>query len=134
SLNLPHTRFAKSWNYDPSIVLNHDLYGADGKCFAEKGTLFNPLTMMRVHRPLIFLNGDEKSHVEWAKKQIIKAKGFVKVVLVNGSIVETSERLQAPIYFDQAGKLTSKFHIEHVPAKVMQKSKQLYLKVSEEIA
>ena len=48
---------------------------------------------------------------------------------MNGSVLDAEKQMQQPIYFDQAGKLTTRFGITHVPAVVMQEG--LYLKITE---
>jgi len=53
---------------------------------------------------------------------LVKAtrKGKAKIILVNGSPVELMTAKKRRFYFDQAGKLTTRFGIEHTPAIVTQ--------------
>jgi len=55
--------------------------------------------------------------VAWLRQQIAGGTTH-KVILVNGNIRETSERLDERIYFDQSGILTRKFGFQHIPARV----------------
>lgn len=52
-----------------------------------------------------------------------------KIVFTGGKPLELEREIGSPIYFDQAGELTTKFNINHVPAIVEQEGK--YLKVTE---
>ena len=119
----------RSWNYDPSIIVPYDLRDTEGNVFAKAGTSINPLTIVTLHTALAFYDADDEEEVKWAKKINQQYKGKIKFVLVNGSISSQEKILATPIYFDQEGRLTSRFHIEHVPALVYQEG--LHLKVEE---
>ena len=107
------------------------MHDANGKTFITAGTRVNPLSIVTLHSALAFYDSDDNEEVTWAKKVNKKYKNKIKFILVNGSISSQSKLLHQPIYFDQAGKLTHKFHIEHVPALVYQQG--LTLKIEEVI-
>ncbi len=119
----------KIWKYDPSITLDHDVISPDGKLIAVKGTRINPLNFIALTKPLIFYNGDDEDQVKWVLEQDRKLNGKDKLILVNGSVLNQEKKFKKPIYFDQSGKLTSRFGITHVPAKVEQDG--LVLQISE---
>jgi conjugal transfer pilus assembly protein TraW len=54
-----------------------------------------------------------------------KLKGRDKLILINGSVLDQEKHFKKPIYFDQAGKLTSRFGITHVPAIITQEGMKL---------
>lgn len=118
----------REWNYDPSIQLSFALFDHEGRTFAKKGDVVNPLSIMPLRSTLLFIDGDDESQVEFAR-QTIEMKKNTKCILVNGSIVEVNKVLKIPIYFDQLGSLTNKFSIRHVPAMVYQE--ELHLKIKE---
>jgi conjugal transfer pilus assembly protein TraW len=120
---------AKSWNYDPSILVPYDLKDMKGRIFAKAGTTVNPLQFITIHKTLIFFDGDDKDQVNWVAKLNEKLLGKTKLILVNGSVSEQIKLFHQPIYFDQMGRLASKFHLQHVPAVVKQEDK--HLKISE---
>lgn len=123
--NITHTVTAKSWAFDPSIVLDHDVFTADGKIIAKSGTRVNPLNYVPLSKTLIFYDADDKNEVDWVTQLDSKLKGKDKLVVVKGSVLQEEKRLSKTIYFDQSGKLTKRFGIEHVPATVTQEGSLL---------
>lgn len=121
----------KEWVVDPSISLSHDLKDHQGRVFAKAGTTFNPLTMVSLKNALLFIDADDEKQVEWAKLKIREFDNHTKIILVKGFISHTEKIFHQRIYFDQQGQLTQHFHIEHVPAMVIQKD--LQLKVLEDV-
>lgn len=110
----------KSWQFDPSIVLDHDVTTPDGKRIAAAGTRVNPLIYVSLSKTLIFYNADDNEQVQWVIAQDKKLKGRDKLILVNGSLLAQEKQSRKPVYFDQAGKLLARFGITHVPAMVTQ--------------
>jgi len=123
------TTSPRSWTYDPSIIVPYDLHDAQGNAFAKAGTRVNPLTMVTLHTALAFYDANDEEEVKWAKKINRQYAGKIKFVLVNGSISSQEKILATPIYFDQEGRLTSRFHIKHVPTLVYQEG--LHLTIEE---
>ncbi len=67
--------------------------------------------------PLVFIDGDDAAQIAWALKRFdTKAR----LIMVKGAPLEAMTRHQRRFYFDQAGRLTSKFGITYVPAVVEQ--------------
>lgn len=114
-----HTDKARMFYVDPTYTQLEDIKDHKGQVIVKKGTTVNPLHHVSWGEPLIFIDGDEQSHVSWAKKQ----KG--KVILVKGAPLELQEDHKLWFYFDQAGLLTERFGIEQVPARVSQEGNQL---------
>lgn len=126
---MSHTAEQKSWAYDPSIVLDHDVVTPEGKLIGLQGTRINPLVYASLSKTLIFYDADDKKQMEWVLNMDKKLKGKDKIILVKGSILAEESRLKKEIYFDQGGHLTTKFGITHVPSIVYQVG--LGLRVSE---
>lgn len=110
----------RNWQFDPSIVLQHDVTLPDGKLIALAGTRINPFDYISLSKILIFYNGDDTDQVNWVLEQTKKLNKRIKLILVNGSVLTQEKKIKQPIYFDQAGKITSRFGITHVPATVSQ--------------
>lgn len=119
----------KSWSFDPSITLGRDVFSPDGKKLAVAGTRINPLVSVKLSKTLIFLDGDDTEQVQWTMHQITSLKGRVKLILVNGSLLNLEKIFHLPVFFDQAGRLTKHFNVQHVPAEVQQSG--LSLKITE---
>ncbi len=116
---------SKSWLFDPSIVLDHDVISQDGKIIATQGTRVNPLVHVSLSKTLIFYDADDKRDIEWLAKLDKKLKEKAKFILVKGSILNEEKRLLKQIYFDQSGLLTTRFNIKHIPALVFQEGTNL---------
>lgn len=108
---------ARTWLYDPSIVIDHDIRDHKGNLVAPAGRRVNPLDFVAVTTPLVFIDGDDEAQVSWALRRF---DDKAKLILVRGAPLELMTRRQRRFYFDQAGTLTTKFGITHVPAVVVQ--------------
>ena len=117
----------RSFTLDPTFEVKEDIRDSKGNLIAKRGTKINPLEKMQLNSSLLFLNGDDKEQLSWAKRQ----KGVNKWILVQGKPIEIEEKLSRPIFFDQNGFYTSRFKIENTPAKVSQKGRALLV---EEVA
>lgn len=126
---LTRSTVIRSYKYDPSITVPYDLKDLNGRIFAQAGTTINPLQYIAIHKVLLFINGEDEEQIKWAINQNNKLNNKIKLVLVNGSISKMEKIFKQPIYFDQSGRLTSKFNIKHVPAEVKQDG--LFLKITE---
>lgn len=111
----------RSWSFDPTITLATDIRGAKGELIHAAGTRVNPLDSVSLRADLLFLDGDDAAQVAWALKQERQAK----LILVNGAPLELMKARQRRFYFDQGGKLTERFGIRAVPARVRQQGRLL---------
>jgi conjugal transfer pilus assembly protein TraW len=112
----------RSWLYDPSIVIDHDIRDQKGQLVAAKGKRVNALDYVVIKTPLVFIDGDDDAQVAWAMKRY---DDKAKVILVRGAPLELMTKRQRRFYFDQNGTLTSKFGITAVPAVVEQAGKAM---------
>ena len=106
----------RSWQFDPSIVVENDIRDHKGNLVAVAGQKVNPLVSGGLSKKLVFVDGDSVSEVQWALDQ--GSDLDVKVIFVDGSPFELMKRHQRRFYFDQSGKLTSHFGITRTPALV----------------
>lgn len=119
----------RTWLIDPAITFDQDIKDTEGKLIVKAGTVINPFMRISFKKALVFYDGDNKKQAAWALKKDQELQGKNKMILVNGSVSEQSNLLKKRIYFDQHGRLTTKFKIQHTPAIVMQAG--LKLKVEE---
>nr|WP_267878795.1 type-F conjugative transfer system protein TraW [Erythrobacter litoralis] len=112
---------ARRWSFDPTITLAADIRGAKGELIHAAGTRVNPLDSVQLRADLLFLDGDDPDQLAWALKQDANAK----LILVKGAPLELMKARQRRFYFDQGGKLTAKFGIRSVPARVRQDGRLL---------
>ena len=106
----------RSFHFDPSFTAKEEIKGSKGTVIVPSGTKVNLLETVSLSTGLLFIDGDNKVHIEWARKQV----GNYKWVLIKGAPIALEQKELRPVYFDQRGWLTSYFHIQHVPAKVSQ--------------
>ena len=112
---------ARRWHFDPTITLAADIRGAKGELIHAAGTRVNPLDSVGLRVDLLFLDGDDPDQLAWALKQDANAK----LILVKGAPLELMKARQRRFYFDQGGKLTERFGIRSVPARVRQQGRLL---------
>ena len=110
--NITHTKTPRSFKHDPSLVIGNDIKTPDGKVLAKKGDKINPLHTLKPQKGFLFIDGDDETHVEFAKKHLHN----FEVVLVNGSPLEVEEHTKAQTFFDQGGYLTNHYGVTQVPA------------------
>jgi conjugal transfer pilus assembly protein TraW len=125
---LRETKKPRKFFVDLSFKIDRDITGSKGSFIVKSGTSVNPLERVTLTSGVLFFDGSQKTHVDWAKQQI----GDFKWVLTQGEPIVIEELERRPVYFDQNGIYTSRFKIEQIPAKVTQNGK--YLLVQEVIA
>lgn len=121
--NVKRAKENRSWTYNPTYRQDKDIKDGRGNIIVRAGTTVNALDTMSWGEPIIFIDGDDKEQVAFAKKQ----KG--KITLTRGAPLELANNIGRRVYFDQGGILCAKFKIENVPAKVEQEGN--LLRVSE---
>jgi len=124
---LQHTLKPRVFEKDLSVVVKHDIVGAHGEIIQKAGTRLNPLKKVFSKKALLFLDGDDPKQLTWGLAQYQKNHGLVKLVLVNGPVLQLMREYQIPFYFDQAGRLVRYFGITQVPAKVVQRRDRLVI-------
>ena len=119
------TTKARSFYYDPSIVVPYAIADADGKVIVAPGTKVNPLDTVSLSKALLFIDARDAAQVGRARGILDERGGKVKVILTGGSYLELMRRWKRAVFFDQEGTLTDKLGIRHVPAIVSQEGKRL---------
>lgn len=116
-------RTARSWDYDPSIAVERDIRGQKGNLIAAAGHRVNPLDFVAIKQDLVFVDGDDAAQLSWATSRYTDLKA--KIIFVNGSPIEQMTAKKRRFYFDQEGRLSATFGIEHTPAVVSQNGKTM---------
>jgi len=102
---------------DPSLTVSEDLKDHQGRVFARKGQVINPLDTVPFTDTLYFIDADNPQQLSWMKAQKPGTLTY-RVILVNGDIREATKALDTRIYFDQDGTLSRKFELKAIPARV----------------
>ena len=122
---LTATQEARSWSYDPTVTLDRDIRDQKGNLIGAAGQRINPLDFVGLHEQLVFVDGDDTAQLDWA------TRGFgdpqAKIIFVAGSPLEAMSTRKRRFFFDQEGRLTQRFGIEHVPAVVAQAGRVLHV-------
>lgn len=112
----------RSWLYDPSILIDHDIRDTKGNAIAARGQRVNPLDFIVVKTPLVFIDGDDPAQVAWAVRTY---DASAKLIMVSGAPLVAMTAHQRRFYFDQEGRLTTRFGIHAVPAVVVQEGRAM---------
>lgn len=124
-VDLPTTIQAKTFWYTPTITLTKDIKNPEGSTIIPAGTRVNPLDYFSLMPSFAFFNSDDPKQLCWAKKLIKNYPPTIKLILIKGDIEAASRALKRVVYFDQFAWLSTKFHLQHVPALVTVSGKQL---------
>lgn len=116
---------ARSFYYDPSIVVPYAIADAEGKVIVTPGTRVNPLDTVSLSKVLLFIDARDPAQVGRAKNILDERGGKVKVILTGGSYLDLMRRWKRPVFYDQQGALSEKLGIRQVPALVSQEGKKL---------
>ena len=122
---IARTETARTFYFDPSFVLDHNVQDAKGRVLFPAGTRKNPLEVVSLSRHLLFFDARDEKQVARAQALIAHYQGKVKPILVGGSYLELMKRWKTPVFYDQQGVLTRRFGIRQVPAIVSQEGARL---------
>lgn len=115
----------RTWDYDPTITLEREIRDHKGQLIAAAGQRINPLDFVSMRQSLVFVDGDDAAQLDWATKRYTELNA--KIIFVSGSPIESMTSRKRRFFFDQEGRLTSKFGIRHTPAVVVQSGKLLHV-------
>lgn len=122
---LTPTRTPRTFYVNPSFVLERNVFGPRGELLYPAGTRHNPLAVVALSKRLLFFDGRDPAQVRQARQLMAAAPGRVKPILVGGSYLALMRAWRAPVYYDQAGRLTRRLGITQVPALVSQAGERL---------
>jgi len=108
----------RAYHFDPTIILKEDITTLDGQVIGRAGQRFNPLDYTSMRQRMIFFDGDVEAQVSWAEAELASGEGLVSPILIGGPVLDLTRAWERQIYFDQGGKLTGRFGITQVPARV----------------
>lgn len=115
--------------FDPTFVVDEDIFDDQGNVFARKGEKINPCTHQKREEGLLLFDGDLEEHIDWAESH---EENFLWV-LVKGSPIELEESLQKEkncarrVYFDQGGMYKKYFGVEKIPCRITQKGDKILI-------
>lgn len=116
---------ARTFYYDPTIILDHNITDNEGRIVAAAGTTVNPLDYLSWGKRMVLFDETDKRQREYAKKILERERGNVKLVLTAGSPTRLMGEWSVRVYFDQRGAIVKQLGISQVPAEVRQEGKLL---------
>lgn len=124
-LGLPRAIQHKIHYYKPEIVLEQAITDINGRVLYPAGTRVNALTALPSYSPCwLFFNADDEAQMHWAEKEMVKCPN-PKMILTGGAVSVEERKLKTIIYFDQAGRISRKLHINSIPALVIREGNKL---------
>jgi len=120
---LPHTTEYKKYTVSLVHTVEFDVKDANGDVIYPKGYQFNPLDYVTLPYEMLFIDGDERNHREWAK-QYIKEHDVIQLFVVNGSVFDLIKELDRKVFY--AGhRITDRLKIKSVPSVAYQEGNTL---------
>ena len=102
--------------FDPSLVLERDIFDHQGKIIATRGTRINPLERLPFfNEVLVFIDGNDQVQTSFALDLLKEDQYRTKSILVKGDVFGLMEKFEQRLYFDQGGLLVEHFGILAVP-------------------
>ncbi len=117
-------RQSRKWTFDPSVRVQETVKDHLGNVIAPAEMVVNPLAYTSLTKPLLFIDARDKRQVRYASAFVGK-EPRAKVILVGGSWLDLTRTWKRQVFYDQAGFITGRFGIRHVPAVVRQQGKVL---------
>ena len=122
---LTRAETARTYYFDPSLVLDRNVVDERGAVLFPAGTRKNPLEVVGLSKHLLFFDARDPRQVTRARELIDVYQGRVKPILVGGSYMDLMKSWKLRLYYDQEGVLVRKFGITAVPAIVSQEGQRL---------
>jgi len=116
------TKNPRVFLYNPAVRVPRDLIDHNGQVFVKEGTIINPLAIYSLTKPMVFIDGDDQTAINWAIQQ---NPSNTKIILTSGTPFKLRELYKRAFYFDQNGTLVKKFGITQIPARVSQTGDKL---------
>jgi conjugal transfer pilus assembly protein TraW len=104
--------------FDPSIILQRPVMGENGRVLAVPGQRINPLAMVHLKNPMVFIDPSRVTERRWLLSRAHKT-GTV-IIVVGGDWLALSKKLGRFVYYDQQGSLGRRLQIRHTPTIVTQ--------------
>ena len=102
--------------FDPSLVLERDIFDHQGKIIATRGTRINPLERLPFfNEVLVFIDGNDQVQTSFALDLLKEDQYRTKSILGKGDVFGLMEKFEQRLYFDQGGLLVEHFGILAVP-------------------
>lgn len=110
--------------YNPSFVVEENIYDHNNQLLYQSGMLLNPLEKKAFEEIWIIIDGDDVSQVEFANNYqesnttVTTSNKLKKIILINGA--PGAQEDGSFFFFDQMGEISKKLNITKVPSVIRQ--------------
>ncbi len=123
-VKLPAAKEDRVFKVDMTGILKEDIIGGDGTVIYPKGYQYNPMEYVFMRRILVFINGQDKSQIEWYKKSPYPHDLRTMLLLTDGSYVDVRKKLKTSVYYANK-EIIDRMGIKAVPSVAVQKGTEL---------
>lgn len=116
---------ARTYYYDPGLVVPYPITDGAGRVLVAAGTRVNPLDTITLSKRLFFFDARDPQQVRAAKALVDSHGTGIKPIVTAGSYMKLMRRWKVVVFYDQQGVLVRKLGIRAVPALVSQDGKRL---------
>jgi conjugal transfer pilus assembly protein TraW len=120
---------ARVFYFDPAVRLKEPISDHLGNMIYAAGTVVNPLDVLPLSEPFLFIDGRDTRQLTYAKQQYERLQGRLKLILTAGPFLAISKDWPVAVYYDQQGLMTARLGIDRVPALVSQEDRRLRIEV-----
>ena len=129
--------------FDPTLKLDQNIYDTNNQLLYPSGTIINPLDKKDFVEVWIFIDGDDKAQVDFAKNYqanqslentenittITKTNRVKRIILINGA--PGIQKDGSFFFYDQAGTISRRLDITKVPSVVRQAPNKALILIEE---
>ncbi len=109
--------------FNPEVVLEHDINMPQYKVFVKKGTKFNYLELRKMQRYMMMIDGNNTTHVEFAKHYLPVSD----VVVYNGSTEVIENWADGHVYIADES-FQKAFNVQCLPSVFIQKNNEFLIR------
>ena len=101
-----------------------DIKDANGKVIYRKGYSFDRMDYIQLPYSLVIINAERKEEIEWLKKSGMLNSAAYKILITEGKLRETNEKLGQAVFF-ASDKIISELNIVVTPTIATQERNKL---------
>jgi conjugal transfer pilus assembly protein TraW len=124
--HLPRATTDRTFTVDMTYTVEEDIID-DGELIYPKGYRFNPLKHVPLRSPLVAIDGDDPSQVEWFKASPYSADRGVRLLISSGRADDLMDRLDRSVYY-LTDDMAQRMQIKAVPSLIIQQGLTLQVR------
>ena len=121
---LPNVTQNNIFKVDMTYTLDMDIPDGNGGILYKKGYSFNPLDYIKLHQILVFINGKDKTQVQWFKDSQYYENIKTRLIITDGSWHDLTKLLKRPVFY-LTQNIAQRLQLKAVPSVAKQKGKMM---------